>query len=277
MSDFNIIAAEQFRNEIQLELQQDTSVLRETTTKETVTQGDGAYFPVIGKSSGLSERAGDGEFPFDNPTHTRVKVSIVEKAVKDQIKNSDLQEGQVDAREAVVKSQVAAVNREFDNAIITALDATTTTFSLTSNLLSSGGALGAVTKLYENKVPNDGGSFGILTPKAWARMINSDRVGNLDWVTTPLVPNGPQMFRWLNVTWMMHPNLPGVGTSGAKIFLYHKSCVGHACAPEERKTTVTPDEPNRRWMVTSSLYHGAKIIQTEGVIEMTHDDTAAIA
>ena len=275
MADHGPLDVEAFKRDIELELQQTESLLGQTVSTQTISSGDGMYFPIIAKNSGMNERSGDGEFPFDNPVHSRVKVELVEKAVKDQILYKDLQTSQVNAKEAAIKSQMAAVETEFDNAIMTALDATTETFSLAGSAVTAADVRGILAKLYGNYVSPSSPVYGVVSPAWFQQMMGFKEVASFDFNGNKLLTKAQQSFNWMGVTWIMHPSVPGVGTSSAKCFVYSSACVGHAAAANTRGTNVEHDGANLRYTVTSWLYHGAKVIQNGGVIEITHNDTTA--
>lgn len=263
---------ESFRSKIQHALQKVDPVSRQTVTTEGLPKGDAVYFPVIGASTGMHPRSGDGEFPFNNSVNNRVKCDLVLKAVKDQITREDVQASQVDAQRAVIESQKAAVAREFDSAIVTAMDATTTTDSTTAKATLTF-ILDQISDLMAANVPKDQYIFWQITPKFWAHMLEIQNVTSADFVESKLLRNAPNAFTFAGVNFVVNTDLPGVGTSTAKTFLYHKSCVGHGVAATEQMTDVIYDS-DKRWIVNSDLYHGAVVIQAAGVREITYDDTA---
>lgn len=278
MSDFrNTLNEAAYRRKAEMALQKNMALLRQTVTTETIVSGGSVYFPVIAKAADLQARAGDGELAFNNAVHTRVQVSLTFKGLKDQLLAEDLQESQTDAVDASVKSLVASKNRSFDGAITTALDATTTVPTALSAALTNANVRTFLTQLRAAHVPNDGQIYWLLTPNAWGQMMGFEEVTSFDYSERKLLTDAPDSFRYMGCTFILHPELPGVGTSSAKMFLYHKSCIGHAAPPKMEQVTVTPEEENRRWIPAVSLYHGAAIIQNAGVIEIGYDDTVAQA
>lgn len=264
---------EAFRDKIEHALQKTMPVSRRTVTTQGLPKGDSVYFPVVGKSGGMHERAGDGEFPWNTSVNSRVKCSLVLKAVKDQLTREDVQASQVDAQNAVIQSQKYDVAREFDSAITTAMDGTTTTDS-TSSKVTLDFILDQISDLIAANVPNDGQIFWQITPKFWAHMLQIEGVTSADFVESRLLPKAPNAFFYAGCNFIINTELPSVGTSSAKTFLYHKACVGHAVAETEQMTDIEWHGADKRWVISSDLYHGAVVIQNEGVREITYDDTA---
>jgi len=81
---------------------------------------------------------------------------------------------------------------------------------------------------------------------------------------------------WNGVKWCRHPNLPGVGTSAASCFVYHKSSVGHGLNMGEMTTKVGQNEEHDYSWARTSAYQGAKALQVGGIVKMTHNDTTAL-
>ena len=82
-------------------------------------------------------------------------------------------------------------------------------------------------------------------------------------------------FRFLGAQHIMHPKVPGVGTATAKNFVYHKNAIGHAIDNAGIKTDIGYNGEHDYSYARHTVYHGAKVLQNSGIIEVTTDDTAA--
>ena len=94
------------------------------------------------------------------------------------------------------------------------------------------------------------------------------------------------MFReWMNVKWGMLPNIPGQGTSTAKIFVYHKNAIGYAiqkaannvASNENIAADITWHGDRASYFINHCMSGGAVMIDYTGVIEGNLNDTTAIA
>lgn len=280
MSSFDyhsgILDVDAFKREIVHVFQNTEATLRAHVNTTYIERGDGIYFPLIGSTNGMQERSGDGDLAFSSRTNSRVQVTITFKALKDQIIKEDIQKSQVDPRGAVVQSQMFARNREFDSAVLTALDLTTESHTLVNGSYITWADIRSMrAKLRRNNVPT-GGVIFVLSPDAFSQIMNIEELTSGDYCSDKRLENSQAVYNALGMTFIEHTSLSGVGTTACKCFAYNKMAVGH-CMPgavSAESVDIDWDGSNKRWTITTDLYHGAKIIQDEGVIEFSHDDTA---
>jgi hypothetical protein len=84
-------------------------------------------------------------------------------------------------------------------------------------------------------------------------------------------------YRWAGVNFIVHPNLPGKGTSAEKCYLYHKSAIGHAVNTAGIQSPVGYDEEQDYSWARCSVYMGSKLLQNAGVFVMNHNGSAFAA
>jgi len=218
------------------------SILRETVTTETMTKGGSTYFLVTKPNRTAVTRGANGLIPSAVEDLTQVQVTLQERHDKPQMTILSTLAGT-----AVTTGAAAAMSKTLINKGLNAL--------------------------WKAKIPNDGQVFGLLTPAAWLYL--SDVVGfsSKDFVGDQPLVVGPEKRRWLNVTWMMSPELPGVGTASASCFLWHKSAVGHAIDAKGMQVFSGYDEENDYSWARTTYYHGAALIQGPGAVKIVHDDT----
>ena len=76
-----------------------------------------------------------------------------------------------------------------------------------------------------------------------AKLQNIKGYASQDYVTGRPLVDGANQFqnqvmtkRWLNVTWIVHPNLPGVGTASCATYLWHRRAIGQAMPLSMKET-----------------------------------------
>ena len=131
--------------------------------------------------------------------------------------------------------------------------------------------------LLENDVyANDMITF-VHTPMSWERLLTLDQFSSADYVDVkPLMGDAEAPKKWNGAIHMVHTGLPGIGTANAKCYAFGKAALGHAINTGEIRTAVGYDEEDDYSYARHTIFHVAGILQQTGVIEWTHDDTAAI-
>ena len=79
---------------------------------------------------------------------------------------------------------------------------------------------------------------------------------------------------WLGIKWIVHPELPGVGTNSETCFMYHQTAIGHAANTGGMMTAVGYDEEDDYSFCRMSVYMGSALLQNSGVVKMIHDGSA---
>lgn len=176
-------------------------------------------------------------------------------------------------------ASVAVLNRDIDQVILDELDtATLTTGSaVTANLnlvIKSRVILG------NNEVPitEEDNMFAVISPAYEGYLMGVTEFSSADYVEVkPFVGPAKRMRRWAGVNWIVHPNVPGVGTSSESCFMYHKNAIGHAANSKEMSVLVDYDGKQDLSWSRASLFHGAKKLQNSGIVKMVHDASAYVA
>ena len=140
-----------------------------------------------------------------------------------------------------------------------------------------------MTGLGNNDVPFDGQITGLITPAFLAYLIDSvPQFSSADYVDARPIQTGEtawsdqaKIYDWLGVKWIVHPNLPGAGTSTEKCFMYHRSAIGHAFdTGGSLNTAVGYDDEDDYSYCRVSCFMGSTLLQNSGVIVMNHDGSA---
>jgi len=254
------------------------SYLRDAVTTEAMLKGTSAIFLVTGRADTMKERGVDGMIPAANELDSQITISLKEMHHRATQTGWDIFTGQSDRRRILQERGMKAANKEIDDAILTALDATTTEYNSGSAFtLTYGRIVDVLSELYEAEVDNDGAITCVWSPKSYAKILTFAQATSIDYVDRKPLLDGPQPFRFLGANHIMHPRVPGAGGATAKNFIFHKNAIGHAIDNAGIKTDIGFNGEHDYSYARHTLYHGAKILQMSGVIQCTNDDTVAIS
>ena len=250
--------------------------LRDTVTTETMTKGNQTYFLVSNPTRSAVTRGANGRIPAAVDDLSQIPVALQEKHDLPQKTNFNIFTGQSDQRKLMQKESQGVINRDIDQTIIATLAAGTLTTGAAAPM-SKALINRATTKLWNNNVPMDGMVYGLITPAAWAYLSDLASFASSDYVSDRPLENGPTMKDWMNVKWMPHTLLPGVGTNAAKCFIWHKAAVGHAINAAGIDARAGYDEEQDYSWARTTFYHGAAVIQNTGIVAIPHDDSGLSA
>lgn len=274
------ITQEQYRAEWVVQFQRGETALRYGTTPEMMMMGNEAVFPIQGASAGATDRGVNGLIPSDNPTDSQVRVPLVERHRKETQTGFNIFTAHGNLREAMQNRGVLALAREVDREIISsALETATNQYnSGTAITLTYGRVQDIMSELLENDVYTGDMVTFVWTPKAWARLLTFDEWTSSDYVNDQYLLGGatqqPRM--WNGAMHMVHTGLPGVGTATANCYAFGKAAIGYAMNSDGIDTAIGYDEEDDYSFARHTIFHGARILQQSGVIEIVHDDTTAI-
>ena len=273
--------------------QREGSMLKDTVFLKDGIVGSTAYFQKLGTGTATT-KSRHGDIAPMIATHTQPSVAMADFYAGDWADSLDEAKTNIDVRMAYAKSGAMALGRKVDDQITTVLDSTsqsTVTYTVTSSAAIQASLITLVEALDANSVPNDGSRYGVLTPRAYAQAMTVESFASSDYVGANGLPfndgvPGHRMFReWMNVKWCMLPNLPGQGTSTAKIFVYHKNAIGYAiqkaannvASNENIAADITWHGDRASYFINHCMSGGAVMIDDTGVIEGNLNDTTAIA
>lgn len=274
----------QFRQETIAAFEVEGSLVRGTTTTETVIKGNQAEFLVAGSGGATASTRGVNGLiqarADDNQQHTATLVEWHDLVRKTRF---NVFASQGDQRAIMQRTTVAVMNRKVDDDIITELN-TATVNTGAAAVATLALVLKATTLLGNADVPMDGKITGLITPAFLGQLMQIDSFANADYVDSKPLPgmdgayNGSQGFyKWAGVNWIVHPNLPGVGTNAEKCFMYHRDAIGHAMDVGNMNTAVGYDDEQDYSFARCTCFMGTKILQNSGIVVMNHDGSAIIA
>ena len=275
----------QYRSEFIAGFEQRQSLLREAVTTEAVIKGNTAVFLVADSGGATTVTRGvNGLIPARADNLTQNSCTLTEEHDLVRKTGFNVFASQGDQRRIMQETSMGVVNRKADSQIITQLNTSTVTPSATAAIMSLQLVTHAKAILGVNEVPFDGNIWGLLTPAAESYLMQTKEFGSADYVTSKPLQGANAAWSdqqgyyvWMGVKWIVHPNLPGVGTSAEKCFLFHSSAIGHAIDTGGMSVSVGYDDEQDYSFARTSAYMGAKLLQNSGVVVINHDGSALAA
>ena len=266
-----------YRQEFIAGFEQKQSLVRQTVTTEANVNGNTAVFLVADSGSASAVTRGtNGLIPARADNLTQNSCTLAEWHDLVRRTGFNLYASQGDGRRIMQDTTMAVLNRKIDSDIIAQLE-TGTQDTGTAATMSLSLAMYAVAILGNNAVPMDGNISALITPAAYAYLMQTKEFASVDYVNNKPFESGMTMFRWAGINWIVHPNLTGKGTSAEKCIVYHKSAIGHACDLASIQTAVGYDEEQDYSFARATGYFGSKLLQNTGVVIVNHDGSAYAA
>lgn len=268
-----------YRDEWVVAFQRGATYLKDCATTEMMVRGNEAIFPIQGAAGEMVTRGVNGLIPSDSPTDTQVTIPLLEKHRKETQTSFNIFTAHADLREAMQNRGALTAYREIDNEIIRALDTATNDYnSGTPFTMTFESLVDIIADLNEQNV-YDGDEICILhTPKSWARLKTFSQVTSMDFVDRkPLMKGWDLPFNFVGATHIKHTGLTGVGTGTASMYAFAKPALGHAINQGDIRTSIGYDDEDDYSFARHTIFHGAAILQQSGVLQLTHDDSAAIS
>lgn len=267
----------QYRAEFIAGFEQRQSLLRQTVTTDANINGNTAVFLVADSGSATAVTRGvNGLIPARADNLTQNSATLAEWHDLVRRTGFNLFASQGDGRRIMQETTMGVVNRKIDQDIIAALELTTQDTGATATM-SLSLAMYALAILGNNAVPLDGNISALISPGAYAYLMQTKEFGNVEYSSNKPFDGMLTMFRWASVNWIVHPNLTGKGTNAEKCIMYHKSAIGHACDVTNIQSAVGYDQEQDYSFARASTYMGSKLLQLSGVVVMNHDGSAYAA
>lgn len=267
----------QYRDEFIAGFEQRQSLVRQTVTTEANVNGNQAVFLVADSGSASAVTRGtNGLIPARADNLTQNTATLAEWHDLVRRTGFNLYASQGDGRRIMQETTMGVLNRKVDSDIIAALE-TGTQDTGTAATMSLSLAMYGLAILGNNAVPMDGNISALITPGAYAYLMQTKEFASVDYVNNKPFENGMTMFRWAGVNWIVHPNLTGKGTNAEKCIMYHKSAIGHACDLAAINMVAGYDEEQDYSYARASAYMGSKLLQNSGVVIINHDGSAFAA
>lgn len=279
-----ISEAIKYRSEFIKTFQVEGSLLPDRCVPESMMNGRSVTFDVPQIGGRMKKRSIDGRIPRSNPSDSQVVCTLEEYVDKYEITDFESFTSQSNEREKMNWRIMGSVRREQDFIVLNELANATTEYSgsSTAAAITLDIAGKAIARLAENGVeirPQD--VTWVISPRMHAKLLTLAAYTSADYVASkPLAGNSGQydgtrkVKNWLDVGWIVHPNLPGVGTSSCTTYLFHRNAVGMAQPTSELVYKAGQNEEDLYYYCSAGLKAASKLIQQAGIMKFLHNDTA---
>lgn len=261
----------QYRDEFIAGFEQRQSLLRNAVTTDGEVKGNQYVFLVADSgSASATTRGANGLIPARADNLTQNTATLAEWHDLVRRTGFNIYASQGDGRRIMQETTMGVLNRKVDADILDALeDGTQDTGTAATMSLSL--AMYGLTILGNNAVPLDGNISCVITPAAYAYLMQTKEFNNVDYTNNKQFDNMMTNFRWAGVNWIVHPNLTGKGTNAEKCIMFHKSAIGHGCDMANIATAVGYDSEQDYSYARATSYLGSKLLQNSGVVIINHD------
>lgn len=240
-----------------------------------------ATFLVAGSGGAAAVTRGvNGLIPARADSLTQTSATLQEWHDLVRKTNFNIFASQGNQRSIMQSTTMGVINREIDQDIIGQLQngtvntggATTASVALVAK---------AKTKLGNAGVPWDTNITFLITPGFEGYLMQTTEFASRLYVNKPPSDGAdlawrdkPQSYIWYGALWIVHPNLPGVGTNAETCFAFHKSAIGHAVDSAGMESLVGYDEEQAYSWARCSVNMGSKVLQNSGIVLIAHDASA---
>lgn len=272
----------QYRQEFIKGFEAGATLLRPCVTTEAVIKGNTAVFLVADSGGATAVTRGvNGLIPAraDNLTQNSAVLQEWHDLVRKTGFNIFASQG--DQRRIMQVTSMGVINRKIDDSVIQELNTGTVTVGGAGQVPNVSMFQNGAVKLQNASVPWDSNITFLTQPSFLAYLEQAPEFANAQYVdirpfagNTPDWRDAPMAYRWRNTLIVMHPNLPGKGTTSEKSFLFHKSAIGHAANTGEVDTALGYNDEQNYSYARCSIFMAAKLLQNAGDVVFTHDGSA---
>lgn len=269
----------QYRRDFVPAFEQKMSLLKLTTTKESVVNGNQATFLVSGSGGDTAVTRGtNGLIPYGNPTNSQQTATLVEKHAPYELTGFNVFASQGNQIQVMRNASIAVINRDIDLTLLGELANATQDFGSGTATLSTVTGAQAILGNNDVDVEEEDNMFAIISPAFRGYLMQTTEFASGDYVEMkPFGGPARKMFRWMGVNWIVSSRITGLGTASEICYMYHRNAIGYAVNVGEEKVFAGYDEKQDLSWSRASVYHGAKILQNNGIVKITHDGSAFVA
>ena len=269
-----------YREEYIAAFEQNYSALRAACVQDATIRGQTAVFLVSGSNSAAAVTRGiNGQIPFGVVDNTQLSCTLSEKHAPFETTDFNIFASQGNQKKIMQDSSIATLNRDIDDVVIAQLDtATQDTASAVEadlNLVEMAGTI-----LGNNDVPVDDEDnlFAIITPSFRSFIRQTPEFTSGDFQNVKMLGGGmKRVWRAMGWNWITSTRLTGKGTATEKCYFLHKNAMGHAANSKEMEVDVGYERKQKNSWTNASLYHGAKLLQNSGIVQVLHDGSRYVA
>ena len=264
---------------------QDMAKLRGTTRLRDAKNANQVQVQVIGKTTAELRGAIQTPIPLADVTHTPAVATVKDFVIAEMTDIFKDNQTSVDERSELVESMTMALGRRLDQIIIDELVAATITKTVADDIAISGtpdnlnvAMFNESARLLGSDVP-DTDRFMLVHDNGFYHFLLEADVKDFDINTTKALAMGkiPEYhgFNIIKIGDRTEGGLPGgTGLSATrKSFAWQKSSIGLAMNMNP-KIRIDYVSTHGAWIVTAFMSAGAVVIQTDGVVEISTDETS---
>lgn len=276
-----------YQDEFKYDYERTTSKLKLGVRTDGVVRGETVKWDVVDPGDTANTRGRNGSIPVSQLGLSQVSADLAEEFKKYSIDSFDEFRNNPNVRSAMSKRGIGSIVRAQDQKIIDAMDASSTAITASTNGASNQAvALSTLANvnhwmsfLLTADVPfDDGEIYAVISVKASLQLQRIAEFKSVDYVDMKVMPDAPatKVLRWQGVNWIPHNGLTGKGTAACKMYMWHKSAIGHQDngAPQAHPYYYEPEDRFEAWFKT---IHVAKTVLPRGIVQFYHDDTAALS
>jgi hypothetical protein len=216
----------QYRSEFIPGFEQTKSLLEQSVTHEAVVKGNQATFLVADSGDATTTTRGvNGRIQSRGDNNSQPTATLTEEHDLVEKTGFNVFASQGDQRRIMQMTSMGTLNRKKDQQILSALSAAT---------LTLGGAatasLAMFARAYAILTSNSAGGdiTSVISPAAYAYLLQIPEFASVDYVNTKQLIDPMPTFKWMGMTFIVHPNLSGKMTAAEIMYVYNKNAIGHA-------------------------------------------------
>lgn len=270
----------QYRTEQINTFEQRYSMLRVGCVQEAVIKGNSAVFQVSGSGSATAvTRGSNGQIPYQSTDNTQYTATLMEAHAPFERTSFNIFATQGDMKRQMQVESVGTLNRDIDDAVVAQLD-TATQDTGAAQVASLNLVQHAQVILGNNDVDvtEEDMMWAAVTPAFMGYLRQIPEYASKDYVNIqPMMGPPRRTLRWAGFNWMVSTRLTGKGTSSEKCYFWHQRSMGHAANSKEMDVKLGYDEKQDSSWTRATLYHGAKLLQNSGIVQVLHDGSGFAA
>jgi hypothetical protein len=273
----------QYRQEFIIGFEMRQSLLRETVTTEIQLKGNTAVFLVADSNLATAVTRGVNGLIPARADHL-VQNSCVLAEWHDLVRKTgfNIFASQSDQKKIMQVTTMGVINRKIDDDILGALANAT----LTTGAVGVTGSLNLIMKakaiLGGQQVPMGNNIHSVISPAFEAYLMQTKEFASAQYINNKPFEktqsdDQPTAFRWAGVNFIVHARLTGIGTTAEICFMWHRAALGHAVDKDGLQTPVGYHQEQDYSWARASVYMGSQLLQTKGIVKMTHDGSAYVS
>lgn len=268
-----------YRQEMIAGFEQRQSLLRASVTTAADIKGNSAVF-LVADSGGATAttRGSNGKIPARGDNLNQPAVTLKEKHDLVEKTRYNITTGQGDQKRIMQETSMSVLNRDIDAEILAELaNATLTTGAAAVGSLALVARVKAIMGANSVDTQEIDNMFAVVPTGFMSYLLQLPTFASSDYVDVkPLAGPTRKFLRWAGFNWIEHPQL-SLNTNTEFAYFYHRAAIGHAADSENLNTAVGYNEEQDYSFARATLFHGAKLLQNNGVVKVPHDSSAFAA